>query len=457
MRMIYTLRDNRPYRQEVVDKMKVIIRQVQAFYAEQMQAHGYGNRTFRFETDAQGDPLVHREVDRTGGANVYLTVSDYDSFFGAGARYTKAEGTADISTSALNFFVVAHELGHAFGLRHDFRDDAYIMSYGYSNRARLSACNAEFLAVHPYFNNSISISDRHDGKIDPTIEMTSPVEYPAGSASVSIQLEVGSSKGLHQVFLFGRTSKLHPAAGFLEVKACRGLAGEKDAVVEFEYDGKLPTSPLYSLSEPGGHPMGASVVDKNGNMVDIEFALVERSPYRDALVVRLRTKYQVFSLSFSPDGTLLAIGSGTQGSLWKWRTDKVSSSWGQNGRMLFSPDGTLLAVGNWAEVSLWDVASRRQVVTFQPPDDCNSLSFSPDGTLLAVGGDSGVLLWDVASRRQAATFQHGDWVSSLSFSPDGALLAIGGEGGVSVWDVASRRQAATFQHDDWGPFGFVFT
>ena len=26
--------------------------------------------------------------------------------------------------------VTAHELGHAFGLEHDFRDDAYIMSYG---------------------------------------------------------------------------------------------------------------------------------------------------------------------------------------------------------------------------------------------------------------------------------------------------------------------------------------
>ena len=33
--------------------MKVAIRQVQTVYAEGMQAHGYGNRTFRFETDAR--------------------------------------------------------------------------------------------------------------------------------------------------------------------------------------------------------------------------------------------------------------------------------------------------------------------------------------------------------------------------------------------------------------------
>ena len=36
----------------------------------------------------------------------------------------------------------AHEIGHAFGLEHDFRDDAYIMSYG-SRPDRLSAYSAE--------------------------------------------------------------------------------------------------------------------------------------------------------------------------------------------------------------------------------------------------------------------------------------------------------------------------
>ena len=60
VRMIYFLPNDRPFRQEVVDSMKVVIRQAQTFYAEQMEAHGYGNRTFRIETDAQGEPLVHR-------------------------------------------------------------------------------------------------------------------------------------------------------------------------------------------------------------------------------------------------------------------------------------------------------------------------------------------------------------------------------------------------------------
>ena len=44
VRMIYFLPNDRPFRQEVVDSMKVAIRRVQTFYAEQMQAHGYGKQ-----------------------------------------------------------------------------------------------------------------------------------------------------------------------------------------------------------------------------------------------------------------------------------------------------------------------------------------------------------------------------------------------------------------------------
>ena len=58
VRLFYFLPNDRPFRQEVVDSMKTMIRRIQTFYAEQMQAHGYGEMTFRFETDASGTPLV---------------------------------------------------------------------------------------------------------------------------------------------------------------------------------------------------------------------------------------------------------------------------------------------------------------------------------------------------------------------------------------------------------------
>ena len=60
VRIIYFLPNDWPYRADVVDSMKTVIKQAQTFYAEQMQAHGYGNWTFGIETDVQGEPMVHR-------------------------------------------------------------------------------------------------------------------------------------------------------------------------------------------------------------------------------------------------------------------------------------------------------------------------------------------------------------------------------------------------------------
>ena len=71
VRMIYFLPNDRPYRAEVVNSIKTTIRQIQTFYAEQMQAHGYGERTFRLETDAAGEPMVHR-VDGRHSDSYYL-------------------------------------------------------------------------------------------------------------------------------------------------------------------------------------------------------------------------------------------------------------------------------------------------------------------------------------------------------------------------------------------------
>ena len=117
----------------------------------------------------------------------------------------------------------AHELGHVFGLKHDFRDGNYIMSYGPSVEDRLSACHAEFLSVHRYFNPDIPPEgDSESGfreltERTPFFELMSSREYPAGSQSVSIQLKVSDLEGLHQVILFVETKAPHPAAGSLEV------------------------------------------------------------------------------------------------------------------------------------------------------------------------------------------------------------------------------------------------
>ena len=173
VRLFYFLPNDRPYRTEVVDSMKAGILDLQTFFGEQMEANGRGNATFQIETDDQGDPVVHRvdgdyadshyssrgytegEIKRAfdNSKNIMLIVMDVSSRTAHGrGTGSKSSGWAMVY-GEWNWFAAAHELGHAFGLHHDFRDDTYIMSYGRADRsvAQLSACAAEFLAVHPYF------------------------------------------------------------------------------------------------------------------------------------------------------------------------------------------------------------------------------------------------------------------------------------------------------------------
>ena len=472
VRMIYFLPNDRPFRQEVVDSMKVTIRQIQTFFAEQMQAHGHGNKTFRFETDAQGDPLVHRVdgqhldshyLDNTYGTvapeinqifnvyeNIYFTVIDnstdlIDRRAGGVAEQEGKNGGITLFPGGFSWTTAAHELGHAFGLQHDF-NDAYLMSYG-SYPDRLSACHAEFLAVHPYFNPDIPIEDAQS----PTIELISSREYPTGSQSVSIQLKVSDLEGLHQVILFVRTREPHFAAGFLEVKACRGLAGEKDAVVEFEYDGVIPSSGFTSLFDSAVHSISVEAVDIGGHVSRADFELWEISPYH--IITHDGHTDEVFSVAFSPDRTMVASGSADKTvRLWNVAPREIIATLEEHTSevrvVAFSPDSTTLASGSFRDVRLWNIATGETIATPEAYSQVWSIAFSPDGTILAYADWSRVRLWDVATRHDIGVLQgHTSIISSIAFSPDGTILASGSwDGTIKLWDVARGRNIATFEH-----------
>ena len=532
VRMIYFLPNNRSFRQEIVDSMKVAIRLVQNFYAEQMQAHGYGRKTFRFETDAQGEPLIHR-VDGQHPDNYYTFGAVWDElgqtfdvsqniFFvgvsyntiGLGGRFGKNSGMALFQSKRSHFDVTrfkwaheAHELGHAFGLFHDFNDSAYLMSYG-PGQDRLSACHAEFLSVHPYFNPDTPIEEAPP----PTIELISPPAYSRGSTSVSIQLRVSDSEGLHQVILHDRV--------YDTVRACRGLNGETETIVEFDYD-----------INANGTRLMAEVVDTDGNVSREFFELIcencpqtlvkvsgdnqqglTNAPLNNPFVVELRdqngnvlagvpvtftvtagdgklsgrftvenaitdangraqstltlgpnpgTSTVAVSIAGSEPVTFNAVGVGTPttpitgGEYQKWHLPDGAiarlgkGNIGQSDRSVaFSPDGQRLAVASHIGVWLYDVATSRELALLTTGSPAQSVAYSPNGKMLAAGSwDNTVKLWDVATQTNIATLVgHTERVSSVAFSPDGTILASGSwDNTVKLWDVATRKNIATLE------------
>ena len=466
VRMIYFLPNDRPYRADVVQKMKDEIRTVQTFYAEQMQAAGYGAITFRFETDPQGEPMVHRvdgghpdshyldnTIDSVSNelsglfnldANIYLTVIDNSidrvsssgcSAGGFGWRQSKNAGGA-LVPNEFEWDLLGHELGHAFGLLHDFRNATYVMSYGQVQN-QLSVCSAEFLVVHPYFNPDVPIEEGSSL----TIELISPRTYPAGSKNVSIQLKVSDSEELHQVLLFGSN-----AFGTSSLMACRRLGREKDALIEFDYDGVFTQLGFRSLSSDTARPIYINTVDRAGNMNRTSFILAENSPGH---IATLGHGTSVNSVSFSSDGTTLASGAWAETALWDVETQTNIAVLQGGSSTSLSPDGTTLASGTRREVNLSDVTTGANIATLPHTASVNSVSFSSDGTTLASGsGDGTVKLWDVATGRNITTLDgHTDRVSSVSFSPDGTTLASGSwDKTVKLWDVATLQNIATLPH-----------
>ena len=237
VRLVYFLPNDLKPQRNIDAKIDKLVKDVRRAYREIMEGHGFGRKTFKFETDASGNAVVHhvvgrytdkhysdlsstwdiwREIDEKfdTSKDFYLAFIDItkealdvgNDVCGRGGPAGASGGKALLPASGhcFNINVTAHELGHAFGLKHDYRGDAKrILSYTYDEMVT-SYCAAEWLDVHRAFNAA-----QPDFNESPTIEMLPP-RLAAPPNTIRLRFKVNDPDGLHQVqmhaYVYGRNS-----------------------------------------------------------------------------------------------------------------------------------------------------------------------------------------------------------------------------------------------------------
>ncbi len=246
VRAIYFVPNDREPDPDIDTKLDTLMKESQQFYADLMEFHGFGRKTFRLETNATGNVMVHHvngkfnhayyQNPSTGGGwivwdeieerfdtskNIYLLALNTDHLIaqgvGAVAGLANAEnhsGKVLIPTSNTN--AALHEIGHSFGLAHDIRVEANRWINPFSVDPMITSfCAAEWLDVNRYFNST----QEGFNDVIPSVQMLAP-SLASPPYTIRLQFEITDPDGLHQAQLFG----LGNSPGVI---ACKKLDGKK--------------------------------------------------------------------------------------------------------------------------------------------------------------------------------------------------------------------------------------
>ena len=159
------------------------------------------------------------------------------------------------------------------------------------------------------------------------------------------------------------------------------------------------------------------------------------------------------SVAFSSDGRILASACWDQNiRFWDVQTRQhIFTLLGSINSVKLSPDGRILGGVNYNNIELWDAKTLKHLSTLtEELSGFTVIAFSPDGiTLASAKVDKTIQLWDLQTGLQKSRLKgHANTVNTLAFSPDGTTLASGGFGNtIRLWDpITGKRKKTLIGH-----------
>jgi WD40 repeat protein len=168
---------------------------------------------------------------------------------------------------------------------------------------------------------------------------------------------------------------------------------------------------------------------------------------------------RVRTVAFSPDGKLLAAGTGEPkqpGTVKVWDVGGQKRLWLQPASrgvssVAISPDGKTIAVAGFDGAALLlDAANGEVRRTLTHPKEVRSVAFSPDGRRLATACDDKLIrIFNVADWKETATCTGlGERIYNLAFSSDNKLLLSSeADHGAKLWDAATGAEKTQFNQE----------
>ena len=317
---IYFLPTNCLPQTDIPEKIDKVLRDLQTFFADEIQRHGFGRKTFDFEKNSEGSAKVYLFEGKTtdeyydewtssrvlneieqhfelSNKCYFIIVDKSIEKESSKNRYTFAElenmrkgiraaalslrgyvfrrqGGSVVVRTPLNGYakhILAAKFGDAFGLNRDYRHPSYLMSYGRHSK-HLSRSSAAWLSRSRFFNTETTFFD------DKTIiETLSPLKGKA-------RFKVEDADGIYQVRLLGKPinenyppgfqKKVDPAQNQAEwEKSYKGtyytlhdaltLQGEQKATVALDYPKFVDN--LIELHVMDGHGNRVRLIERIDN------------------------------------------------------------------------------------------------------------------------------------------------------------------------------------------------